>query len=105
MYGPYCVAGVKRCFVENKFLLAERCAYQVFVAHYNRALDFHSFDPYHGSAGMRQTEITKPTYCMQEGSLKFTLFWIRWQIEKGPKKDYYDEQRAKKKRIRMTKQN
>ena len=102
-YGPYCVTAVKRYFDENKYNTSLRCAYQVYVAHYNRVLDFHSYNPYSSSDTMRNTEVTKPTYCMREGSLKYVLFWMQWQIANGPEKEYYDEMRAKQKRIKMNK--
>ena len=103
IYGPYCVAAVKRYFSENKCHSSVRCAYQVYVAHYNRVLDFHSFNWHNDSAGMQQTEITKPSYCMKEGSLKYALFWIKWQIENGPEKAWYEQERERTKRLKMAK--
>ena len=104
LHGPYCVAAVKRYYEENKYNASQRCAYQVFVAHYNRVLDYQSHDWYHESKGMRQTEITKPTYCMKEGSLKYALFWVQWKIENGPEKDWYTYDRQRKKRAKMYRQ-
>ena len=86
VYGPYCVAAIKRHFEENKYNSSLRCAYQVYVTHYKRVLDFHSYNTNNNRKGMRQTEFTKPTYCMKEGSLKYALFWLQWQIENGPEK-------------------
>ena len=102
-YGPYCVSAVKRYFNENKYNVSLRAAYQVYVAHYNRALDFHSYNPFSSSENIRDTQVTKPTYCMKEGSLKYSLFWIQWHIENGPEKEYYNQMRSKKKRIKMNK--
>ena len=101
MFGPYCVAAVQRYFAENKYHSKVKGAYQVFVAHYNRVLDYHSFDWQKESEGMRHTEITRPPHCMKEGSLKHALFWVKWQIENGPQKEYYDDERRKRKRNRM----
>ena len=103
IYGPYCVAAVKRYFEENKYHPSLRCAYQVYVAHNNRVLDFHLFNWHNKRAGMRQTEITKPPYCMQEGCLKYELFWVQWKIENGPEKDYCDAERERKERAKMNK--
>ena len=101
MFGSYCVAAVERYFVENKYHCKIKGAYQTFVAHYNRVLDYHSFDSNRESEGMRHTEITRPPHCMTVGSLRHALFWIKWQLENGPLKEYYDEERRKRKRNRV----
>ena len=45
LFGPYCSAAVVRYFEENYYIVAtERDAYAVFVAHFNRRLDLHSFE-------------------------------------------------------------
>ena len=103
IFGSYCVAAVKRYFDENKYHSKVKCAYQVYVAHYNRVLDYHSFDENYENRGMRHTEITRPPLCMKNGSLKYALFWIKWQIENGPLKEHYTEERRKRKRQAMTK--
>ena len=52
---------------------------------------------------MRHAEITRPPLCMKNGSLKYALFWIKWQIENGPLKEHYTKERRKRKRQAMTK--
>ena len=103
-FGAYCVATVKRYFAENKYHCTIKGAYKVFVANYNRVLDYHSFDDNKESAGMRRTEVTRPPLCMKVGSLKYALFWIKWQIENGPLKNYYTEERRKRKLMKMAKE-
>ena len=99
--GPYCVAAVQRYFHENKYFATMKNAYVVYVSHYNRALDFHSFNWHCERKGMRATGITKPPHCMRQGSLLFSLLWVQWKIENGPEKDFYDEMRKKTKRQKM----
>ena len=65
LFGYYCIATVKRYFSENKYHSTIKGAYQVFVANYNRVLDYHSFDDNRESAGMRHTEVTRPPLCMK----------------------------------------
>ena len=103
LFGSYCIATVKRYFSENKYHSTVKGAYKVFVANYNRVLDYHSFDDNRESAGMRHTEVTRPPLCMKNGSLKYALFWIKWQVENGPLKEYYTEARRKRKLVKMTK--
>ena len=43
-FRSYCVAAVKRYYNENKYFATVKNAYVVFVSHYNRALDFNSFN-------------------------------------------------------------
>ena len=95
-FGQYCVSAVKRYWEETQHTANEKDAYVTFVAHYNRVLDWHSYGE--GSTHrLRPTETTKPPHCMRKGSLKFSLEWIKWQIENGSEKDYYDEKRRIKK--------
>ena len=42
-FGEYCVAAVKRYWKENKYTATLKDAYVHFTAHYNRALDWHSW--------------------------------------------------------------
>ena len=100
-FGSYCVAAVQRYYNENKYFATVKNAYVVFVSHYNRALDFKSFNLHNEQKGMRPTGITKPPHCMMQGSLLFSLLWVQWKIENGPEKDFYDEMRRKKKRKKM----
>ena len=99
-YGPYCVAVAKQYYAENKNFATVKNAYKVFVAHYNRAVDFHSFEGLDHKGTIRTTEIIRPPYYMKEGSLKFALHWVKWQIENGPLKGHYIEQRRERRRKR-----
>ena len=102
-FGSYCVTAVKRYYEENKFFATLKDAYIVYVSHYNRALDLHSFNKDNESAGMRDTQVTKPPHCMQEGSLKHSLHWVKWSVENGSEKAYYRELRIRKKRAKVMK--
>lgn len=102
-FGSYCVAAVERYYKENKYSATEKDAYIVYTSHYNRALDFHSFNPNCNRKGMRSTEVTRPPHCMQEGSLKHVLHWVKWNKECGPEKAFYQEIRIRKKRAKVMK--
>ena len=103
-YGPYCVAAVKRYYEENKFFATTKDAYIVFVSHYNRALDFKSFDRFNERKGVRPSDVTKPPLCMREGSLRHSLHWVKWQIENGSEKAYYQEMKIRKRRAKKMKE-
>lgn len=101
-FGPYCVAAVRRYFEENRFFVTLKDAYIVYASHYNRALDLDSFKRDNAERkGLRSTIITKPPLCMQEGSLKHSLYWIKWKIENGEEKPYYQEVRRRRKRAKI----
>ena len=53
---------------------------------------------------MRKTQISHPPTCMKMGSLKFSIVWIKWQIEYGDYKEWYAGQVKRKKRARTLKQ-
>ena len=75
----------------------------MYVSHYNRALDFLSFDRDNERKSMRETQVTKPPHCMKEGSLKHSLYWVKWRVENGPEKAFYQEVRIRKKRAKVMK--
>lgn len=102
-FGQYCVSAVQRYWDENNYTATVKDAYIHFVAHYNRVLDWHSYGDGH-THKLRSTQITKPPHCMRMGSLRFALQWIKYKIENGPEKDWYVEQRRKRKLERMTKE-
>ena len=99
-FGSYCVASVERYYRENKFFVTTKDAYVVFVSHYNRALDFDSFNRHNESAGIRSSDVTSPPLCMKQGSLRHALTWVRWQIENGEEKAYHQEIKIRKKRAK-----
>ena len=83
-FGPYCVQAVKRYYEENKFFVTMKDAYIVYISHYNRALDYVSFNRDQKSKGLRSTEINKSPHCMvEQGSLKHSLYWTKWNVEYG----------------------
>lgn len=102
MFGPYCVAAVKRYFEENCYIANERDAYVTFKAHLNRRLDHHSFENSTNET-IRPTQITRVPKCMREGSLYYAIEWIKWQRAHGPHSEWYAEQRRKRKRAKMAK--
>ena len=97
LFGAYCVAAVKRYYNKNKFFVTLKDAYIVYVSHYTRTLELKSFNRDNERKGMRNTEVTKPPHCMQEGSLKHVLHWVKWKVENRPEKSYYQEMRPRKK--------
>ena len=95
-FGQYCVSAVKRYWNENSHCATIKDAYIIFVAHYNRVLDWHSYGEGYNHK-LRPTRLTKPPYCMRKGSLLFSIQWIKWQIENGSEKELYDEIRKRRK--------
>lgn len=103
LHGGYCACAVKRYWEENKYTATVRNAYVVWITHYNRRLDNKSYrDNLEGY--LRDSQMSKPPLCMKDGSLKFSLQWIKWQIENGLMKDHYDQERAKRRRVRENKE-
>ena len=67
-----------------------------FVVHYNRAIDYTGFvEADHHK--IRPTTVSKVPLCMRMGSLRFACQWVKWQIENGPYKDWYAQQRKNRK--------
>ena len=91
-FGHYCIAAVKRYFDENALIATVKDGYVTFMVHYNRALDYHSFDT-NTHNKLRETEISRAPKCMKDGSLTFACQWLKWKIEKGIHKEWYDQQR------------
>ena len=104
LFGQYCVAAVKRYFDENKYTASVKDAYVVFVEHYNRGLDWRSFESDDHEERFRPSTTKKPPYCMKHGSLMFAMQWTTWQIENGPMTEFYDEKRKKKRKAKMAKE-
>ena len=102
LFGVYCVAAARRYFEENSYIATERDAYAVFVAHFNRRLDLHSFEN-SDAERLRPTEVSLPPKCMREGSLTHSIRWIKWQIRHGPHSEWYADQRRKKARAKIAK--
>ena len=101
-FGEYCVIAVKRYWRENQYTATLKNAYAHFVAHYNRALDWHSFGE--NPNRLRRTQVTKPPFCMRKGSLRHAIAWIKWKIEFGPHKEWYATERAKRRKLRAQKE-
>ena len=95
MYGPYCVAAVKRYFEENSYCASLEEAYTVFLCHLNRRLDILSFTN-SDHKKVRTTKITNPPLCMRQGSLKHSIHYIKWQIANGPYIVWYSQEKQKK---------
>ena len=102
-FGQYCVSAVERYWDENKHSATLREAYIHFIAHYNCVLDWHLYGEGF-THKLRKTQVTKPPYCMRKGSLKHAIQWIKWQIENGSEKEWYDELRRRKRLKRMEKE-
>ena len=102
LWGPYCVAAVERYFEENHYIANERDAYVIYVAHFNRRLDAHSYDDSGNAEQLRPTQITRPPRCMREGSLSHCIKWIKWQRRCGPHSEWYASQRRRRQRSRQT---
>ena len=98
-FGEYCVVAVERYWKENKYTATLKEAYVHYIANYNRALDWHSYGE--NPRKLRKTQITKAPYCMRKGSLKHAIGWIKWNIEHGPHKEWYNTQRETRKRDRI----
>ena len=86
---------MKRYFDENELIATVKDGYVTFIVHYNRALDYHSFVT-NTHNKLRETEISRAPKYMKDGSLKFACQWLKWKIEKGTFKEWYDQQRKKK---------
>ena len=96
LFGDYCVAAVRRYFNENSYIATIKDAYVTFVVHYNRAIDYTGFvEADHHK--IRPTTVSKVPSCMRMGSLRFACQWVKWQIENGPYKDWYAQQRKNRK--------
>ena len=98
MFGPYCVAAVKRYFEENSYCATTKDAYTVFVAHYNRRLDIHSFECSTAET-IRQTEISNLPTCMMQGSLKYCIHWLKWQMAHSSYSGFYVEEEKRRKAV------
>ena len=104
LFGPYCVAAVKRYFNENKYIASVKDAYVVFVEYYNRGLDWRSFETDDREVEFRPSTTKMPHLCMKQGSLVFAMQWTKWQVDNGPMKEFYDEKRKRKRKAKMAKE-
>ena len=97
LFGKYCVAAVHRYMEENLYKATMKNAYVTYIAHYNRAMDIQSFEENEG-VKLRESKICRALMCMKNGSLKYSMHWIKWKMNTGPLKDFYDNEERKQKR-------
>ena len=82
---------------KNLYRATLKNAYVTFVSHYNKVLDVQSFEENEGKM-LRETRITCAPLCMKEGSLCYAMHWMKWKMNTGPLKDFYDNEDKKRKR-------